>query len=97
MNSRANSRGSTDLRGAHERFCFLPCLKIQRENGRGWSRASWRNGSWRTDCPCGWDCNCTSLFGIRRRRECEVKEVQEVKEVKKKSRVAIMVAIGKGK
>src|SRR5438105_14972935 len=31
-------------------------------------------------CRCGWGCNCISLFGIRRQRELEVKEVEEAKE-----------------
>src|SRR5437588_3221759 len=78
-NLRANSRGSTDWSGACGKSCFFPCSRIRKESGRGSSRVYWRNGFWRMACRCGWGCNYISLFGIRRQREFEVKEVEEQK------------------
>ncbi len=50
---------------------FSPSFAIRRGNGKGWRRGRWWNGCWRMVCRCGWDCSCTSLFGIRRREGFE--------------------------
>src|SRR6267143_7182822 len=85
MNLRGNLHRGTAWHGGSSRFCSPLCLRIRRGSGRALSRVKSWNGFWRTVCRCGWGCNCTSSFGIRRPRafkRSEAKEVNEAKEVK---------------